>query len=121
MQSQPVSHRARPLLGIVLLLALPLAAWSAMNVQASPRREAVAAAATAPLITTHTDTQSELRDWMATRERKARVARWTQAIERARAEQRLRDVANVLQAIEAHKQRVAIWDTLAQCETQQNW
>jgi hypothetical protein len=117
MQSQPVSRRARPFLGIVLLLALPVAAWSAMSVQASPRR-ATAEAASVPALPAEHQSGREFR---LVRPPDPKIMKWKRAVERAQAEQRLRDVATFLQAVEAHKQRVATWDTLAQCETQQNW
>ena len=120
MQQPRVFRRARPVLGFVLLLALPLAAWSAMSVQASPHRATANAMSLTPAQPAHTDRWSEP-SLGKFRRSDPNVAKWKRAVERARAEHRLRDVAKLLQAIEAHKQRVAMWDTLAQCETQQNW
>ncbi len=117
MQAPRVIRRARPLLGFVLLLALPLAAWSAMTVRSSSPRANADAASLTPA---HTDNRSE-RTLGKFHRTNPNIAKWARAVERARAEQRLRDVATLLQAVEAHNQRVAMWDTLAQCETQQNW
>lgn len=117
MQHKGVSRRARPFLGLALLVAMPFAAWSAMHVQEDARPRTAVAMSLTP---THTDTRSE-RDFFVVRRRQADIARWNRAVARARDEQKLRDIATLMQAVEAHKQRVATWDTLAQCETQQNW
>jgi hypothetical protein len=92
-----------------------------MSVQTSSHHATAAAASDAPSPTAHTDSRYELKAWFAARTRNARVEKWKRAVARAQAEQKLRDVATLLQAINAHNQRVATWDTLAQCETQQNW
>jgi hypothetical protein len=107
--------RAHPLRAAVLLLALGLGAWSAFGSTHRVRTDVARPAAEArELVIRRVESSAHANQRalvLLERARRAATRYWTVvALQNAQAA-----------ATRFEQQRVAMWDTLAQCETQQNW
>ena len=111
-----IRTRAHPLRALVLLIALGVGAWSAFGTARPVRATSIVRPA------------AEARDLVMQRVKMGARAN-ARALELAeRAQREATHYWSVVALLNAHaalqrvqQQRVAMWDTLAQCETQQNW
>jgi hypothetical protein len=102
-------RRVHPLRAIALMLALPVAAWSAVDAPHLSSSDAVVAASPPPVVPAPRA--------VPVRKLDARTLSWRRLVVQAHVENTLKTIA----LSRAAQQRTAQWDELARCENGGDW